>query len=117
MRARADEDEALRVKAMMLKGVEEWALRRVSIRARPCLPVAPVTRRVFGVAIARAGQVIESQETLILEGSVFQGAGMKNGDQPPFCTCFSPLHSYHHLFSAMTNPNSQARHRHCAIAG
>lgn len=49
--ARADEDDALRVRAMILKGLEEGEESRVSMRARPCFPVAPVTSRVFVAAI------------------------------------------------------------------
>ena len=50
-RARADGDCALRVTARMLKDGGEGEERRISIAARPCLPVAPVMRRVFGCAI------------------------------------------------------------------
>ncbi len=51
-RERAEEEEALRVRARMLKVVGFGEERRVSIKARPCLPVAPVMRSVFGAGIA-----------------------------------------------------------------
>lgn len=50
-RERAEEEEALRVRARMLKVVGFGEEKRVSIKARPCLPVAPVMRSVFGAGI------------------------------------------------------------------
>ena len=50
-RERAEGEVALRVKARILKVEGFGEERRVSIRARPCFPVAPTTRRVFGVDI------------------------------------------------------------------
>lgn len=54
-RDRAEGEEALRVRARMLNVVGFGVERRLSIKARPCLPVAPAMRSVFGAGIAEKG--------------------------------------------------------------
>ena len=51
IRACADGDELFRVTASMLKDVDCGEVSNASISALPCLPVAPVTSKVFCEAI------------------------------------------------------------------
>lgn len=84
-RERAEGEEALRVRARMLNVVGFGVERRLSIKARPCLPVAPAMRSVFGAGIAEEGlwrpkKVYES--SIMVEGlfdEVSLGAGYESG--------------------------------------